>query len=513
MQFTWVRALKQCAAVLGAVAMMAVILSGCGGNPSGPESASAVASATVSATRIVGKIVTTDTGVNIGLGGIIVNLIQNDVPIATYTSESSGDYFFNLSKDGVYVIKTQASGTYKASSIAVEAKANTTTTAPNVSVLGPATTATTTAIISASTRLLGRVVSANSGTNSGLGGIAVSLVRDANVIGTYTTETSGDYYFNDLKEGVYVLRTLATGPYQTAAVVVEVKANTTVTAPNLAVFSTQEIGDTPTLDICGTFTSALDGSPLSVAQVSLDSGQTTVTNAFGYFYFAYVGSGSRKLSLAKPGLVSSYTISFEVRGTATPTADKIIFQGQGINPVVNNETAAFGTTSWGVARLIQFGNLPITYDLNSSSILTGTVLLIVKDSSGKLTNKRVPVPGFAFELWTFNSVFNKYTTVVTNASGEWKVDNIPPSDNTWLAVATSSYENHTYDNTGAIVNRYMDNTRSPWRAVDSTIRVDGTPQATFADPSFTSGPFKAVAGKTTIMDIQLPDFFPYPYNP
>jgi len=357
---------------------------------------------------------------------------------------------------------------------------------------GAATTSTT-SVSRGTSRILGKVVNSSQGAGgTTMGGLTVSLINDkGTTLANYVTETTGEFFFNDVKEGIYVLRVVESNEYTSGAAVVEVLSGATTQAPNISVVSKNTITSIPTVDLCGTLTAALDNSALSVAQLTLDTGQTAVTNALGYFYFPYVASGNRTIFINKNGLAASLSIALTVEGSnGQAIANVVRYNGATFTPVINNEPLASGTDSFGKTRLVKLGVISLGYTLHPSAIFVGTVLQLNASRT-----EWIPTPRFEFELWVQTSDspprFQKFQTVLTDDNGTWKVDNVPPyTDNSWkfLAAASGSQPIPKYTPNGDLDHYDLKTQFSPFSAFEP----------------FTNAGYVAEAGKTTVMDIHLP---------
>ncbi|HAE37155.1 MAG TPA: hypothetical protein DCG57_00775 [Candidatus Riflebacteria bacterium] len=349
--------------------------------------------------------------------------------------------------------------------------------------LTSATTSTTT-----DTPLIGAITGSITGRIVSLGGggtvdsIPVVLEQNSAVIATTQTITSGAYYFANVPQGIYVVRIPASTSYSSSAVLVDL-SGTTAAATDLPLISTLSLGDTPRVKIIGTLTAALNGKAegLSVAQLQLDTGYKTVTNAFGYFELPNVASGERRLNITKPGM-SDYSLSFVVKSLNGTSVSSVAYNGETFTPVAN-------TTALGI--------IPLTYELAPSTIITGTVKQYVRNLiTGQLTSEKVFVEGFNFDIWIKPDVITKpYTrvsTIVTENDGTFKIENLPVYAFTLMAVASGTSQFAVYDVDGRVTEYKLQNNNAPW---------------TIASDSFVfTSVYTVTADKTTIMDIVLPTF-------
>ena len=332
-----------------------------------------------------------------------------------------------------------------------------------------------TATVNTSTGTIdGRVISLGGGGT--VDEIPVLLEQNSVVVAQTKTITSGGYYFDKLPYGIYVIRILSSASYNPAAAIVNLNAST-ITAPDLQLVSTLSLGDTPTTNITGVFTAALDGKGLSVAQLELDTGYKTVTDAFGNFTLPNVASGQRKLDITKPGM-ADYSISFIVESNDGTNVSTVAYNGVDYTPVA-------GTTN--------LGNTPLNYTLANSTMITGTVLQYTK-VGGILTATKTAVPGFNFEIWMAPdgtaAPYTKISTIVTEADGSYKLENLPLLPRTLLAVASGTVASATYKTDGTLVEYILTNSTTPWSTNEFV---------------FTAY-YAVIDSKTTVMDITLPTF-------
>lgn len=340
--------------------------------------------------------------------------------------------------------------------------------------LTTSTASGTATVNSSSGSIEGRVISLGGG--GSVDEIPVILEQNSVVVAQTKTITSGGYYFEKLPYGIYVVRILSSASYNPAAAIVNLNSST-VTSPDLQLVSTLSLGDTPTTNITGVFSAALDGKGLSVAQLQLDSGYKTVTDAFGNFTLPNVASGQRKLDITKPGM-ADYSISFIVKSADAKNVSTVAYNGVNYVPA---------------AGVVNLGNIPLNYTLANSSMITGTVMQYTK-VDGKLTSTKVAVPGFNFEIWMAPDAttvpYTKIGTIVTEADGSYKLENLPPLPRTLLAVASGTAASATYKADGTLVAYILTNSTVPWNTNEFV---------------FTSY-YAVYDSKTTVMDITLPTF-------
>lgn len=338
----------------------------------------------------------------------------------------------------------------------------------------------------ATVSLTGKVVGEN---HAPIGGVQVSLMVRA-TDGTLSptglvmnTLTSGEYYFANLTPGVYAIVVSESDRFLESSQLVDL--TTSKTASEMTVFAKVMNLQAPTLDITGIVCSPVNTTPLSFAQITMDSGQSIVTDGFGRFTLYYVASGTRRITITQPGM-ASYSITFDVNGTIAPDADAIIFNG-----VTFPKPAG--------SRLIDLGTLTAQYNLHASGILTGTVRRYVLDTNGAVTydtQGRVrlePYPGYELELWNSDSQGNwtRSQTIRSNQNGTWKIDNLPPfEDNSWWwhLLAAGSRVDISQGQTSNVP--IFSNTSAKWQGRNPTLALG----------------YIIRSGETTVIDCNIPTF-------
>ncbi len=352
-------------------------------------------------------------------------------------------------------------------------------------------------LTSGSASIQGRVLAEG---QTAIGGIVVELLTmnvETGAIVTpgksFTTQTSGQFTFQNLSTGTFVLRVQESTQYlESSKLAVVNTTDSTIDTGDFAIFKKNN-ADTkfPTIDIRARILDPLSKNPLSVAQVSADSGQTTVTNRFGIFSLSNLASGTRRISVSQPG-TASFTVSFDVIGVTAPNANSIQLDGTVYNPNVATEPRRIDFVIYGK-------DFTVNPNLHPSGTLFGTV---TKYQPGN-KSVEIPYPNFQFELWTVDpdkiTVINR--TVSTKADGTWRVDNLPPnSDNgfLWLAVATGTSAVVNQSNSGN-VSAYS-NQNLPWYGPASVPFASRTIQIPYI---FGNG-YQVKENQTTTIDFLVP---------
>jgi|GEM_PF-4874261 len=334
--------------------------------------------------------------------------------------------------------------------------------------------------------LAGRIVS---GSGGGLPGMVVSLYNTTGglMASPFTTTGDGGYAFNKIDAGFYVIKVYdpaSPAAYLTASTIVYVESEKLLVADDLAMPEISNFNSQRTLDIEGTVISPLDNMPLSVAEVTLDTGIKTVTDSQGYFYLPFAKEGSRILTIKKPSM-ADFSLSFEVvggTGADVSIAQKISFQGKDYTPVANPYNG-------NKIRLVKLGSITALYELNAVSAFIGTVMHYVSKGVDPISNRTIyalePLAYFPFNIWWIDpdKIVGVYRHVVTNGSGTYKVDNVPPTDDNdygYFAIADGTTMSVSDGQSGKTV------TANPPTGM------------------YTSG-YRARGGLTTIMDIVVPE--------
>jgi len=308
------------------------------------------------------------------------------------------------------------------------------------------------------------------------------------------TLSSGEFVFSQLETGNYKLDTDgiigANHKYSALSklvIVSSINNQTEIDAGNIVLTPVPNpITTIPTINLKGRVIDILASSPLSVALVSVDTGQSTVTDGFGMFELRNIEVGTRRLIITKQSM-SSYTVSFE--GKDTPTFTGIVLN--------NTQYPIISEADHTVDLFAQGLDFKITLLQHMSGSLMGTVKKF-KIEDGVVSYKTEAKSKYEFELWQVfpDKSTARHSSVQSDEDGEWKMDNLPPyEDNSalWYAVAPGSLATVQQGQTGNVV--AFTNTASEW-AGRSPILANG---------------YKIQAGQTTVMDFILPSFLYYTY--
>lgn len=349
---------------------------------------------------------------------------------------------------------------------------------------GTTTTATPTVYI----EIRGKIVNE---AQKSVGSVRVDLLNSSRAVVAQTTSLlSGEYFFTNLPAGLYIASASRDG-YERSDILIDAKSTAgVIVAGDITLVPSSPTG-VPLVDLSGTLLSASNNDPLNTAQVSLDSGQSTITDLAGGFTLRNAASGTRSITISQPGMASR-TLYIEVRDTDGNFnhADSVEFFGSVISVVASG-------TRW-VANL---GNIENLYTLHDSGILIGNIsrYTLATDSSGVYyaAEPLVPAPGFAFDLWVQNpdQTWGVWRTDIrADANGTWKVDHIPPySDNSyaWAAVATGSTVVTTaVGQTTAVNNAFTNNINTAFIG---------------RSPVFGLG-YRVYSGQTTVFNFTIPSF-------
>jgi len=487
---------------LGIAALMlcllaATFITGCGGaNSSGGSTANPTQPSTngtlPTSYAITGKLVTDGT-TQTPIGSITIKLFSQNISTNAlvdtnkqYISLTSGEFSFSGLAKGTYVIKAEGNANYyESSKLLIISDAN---TVANIET-GNMVMAARTSFVPGTYTLTGKVVSDGQSATP-IPGIVVELLVHSttgvqNTGRTSTSLSSGEYIFTGLSTGTYVLQVASSTKYQASSKLAIISTSSSVSsvdAGNLILIA-QPTSDPgiATLDLKGRLVDST-GTPLSIAVVSLDSGQSTVSDGLGIFQLFNIEAGIRQLFVSKPG-VASDTVSFEVVGTVPPNATAIKFNSNTYN--VNSGARMVDLTT------STANDISVEPNLHGSGILMGTVKRFVMDESGYMTKQEGL--SYEFDLWQVypDSTARRFGSVVSKSDGSWMVDNLPPfEDNSalWFAVPINTSVSVQQGNAGNVA--VFENSSAIWAN---------------RDPVLAYG-YKVQAKETTVMDFTLPTF-------
>jgi len=397
---------------------------------------------------------------------------------------TSGEFNFSGLTTGTYILKVEANATYKESSkLAVIATDNQTVNTGNMTLVPLVEKPVT-----GQTSLIGKVVAEN---NVAVGGVSVKLlIQDAttgNIIDTgraSVTLTSGEFNFNNLSTGTYILKIVESDKYletSKLAFIEDINA-TKVDTGNLNLFVKTTINPTtPTLDIRAKLVSSLSLTGVSVAEIVLDSGQRTVCDGFGIFTLKYVERGTRTMTISQPGLSPS-TLFFTVEGDTPPNAESIV-----LNSVSYNVNSGARTVD-----LVGIYDIQANPNLHTSGALMGTVKKYETAADGSQTE--VAYPNYEFDLW---QVFPDNSSrgsgnVRTDSNGTWRKDQLPPFEDTgakWFAVPKG---------TGVVIETVT--------AEKVFVKFVNNDSAWIGREAVLAYGYKVQGGQTTVMNFVVPAF-------
>ncbi len=497
---------------LGIAALMlcllaATFITGCGGaNSSGGESnPTQNSSGTLpSSYNVRGTLISDSTNLTPAAGITIKLFIQDPVTsnfIDTGKSAvtlSSGEFSFIGLTRGVYVLSASGSATLQNSQkLLVINESNTDSNIETGNMMITPIGSTPTGEVT----LRGKTVADGPGA-APIGGLTIRLSRlgaDGSwaLLADKVTQSlsSGEFVFLKLETGTYkldidgLINGISKFTPSSKLAIIGTTANLTeldvgniimvpVPSPSTAI---------PTIALKGRLIDALASSPMSVAIISLDSGQTTVTDGLGFFEIKGVETGIRRLNISKQGM-ASFTLSFEV------ISNGVAVTGVSLNSQFYAVNGADGRT----VDLFAHGyDIKITLDQHSSGSLMGTVKKFVFDTDGKATYATIPEENYSFELWQVypDNSSVRHGAVTSDDDGEWKIDNLPPyEDNSalWFAVPPGTIVAVSQGQTGNIVT--FTNSSSEWSGYNPVLAYG----------------YKIESGKTTIMDFTLPTFITQP---
>ncbi|GAB4272346.1 MAG: hypothetical protein Kow0029_10920 [Candidatus Rifleibacteriota bacterium] len=356
---------------------------------------------------------------------------------------------------------------------------------------GPIVVATndTAAQIAGSFNILGQVVTEN---QKPVAGLNVSLyitdsqtgAKIATPVKTMTSLSTGEFTFRNIATGTYIVEVSGSLDYYDSSKLAIVENETNVNIGALVVTAKPVDPTIPTLNLTARVVDPLSGNPFSVADISVDTGQATVSDYNGVFTLPSLASGVRTLKVSQPGL-ASYSLVFEVLGnTGSNLATAIKF---------NNVTYAVNSGANTVNMLIYGKNLEVNPNLHASAVLMGTVKKFVLNEFGDPTNLLEPYPYFEFELWQIDlgkGLTRKFDSIISGPDGTWRRDQLPPyEDNSFHWFATP-----------------------PGTSVTVTTDGGGGTTVVFNNPNWPASAGEAVltfgyivsGGQTTVMDFTVP---------
>ncbi len=498
--------LKLGMATLAFCLLLTAFLTGCGGsNSSGGTSATTGDSTAISSYTIRGKLLSDVTN-QTPAAGVLIKLLIQDAATSKFnetgketTTLTSGEFSFTGLQKGVYVLSAIGNANFQNSQMLVtinESNTEADVEVGNMSIMTVGSTPT------GEVTLIGKTV-ADGPSATPISNLTVTLSvleTDGNwkllTEKVSTTITSGDFVFLKLESGTYkvdingyINGVQKYSPASKLAIISSSNSLTQLDIGNIIMTSVPSQSVTiPTLNLKARVMDVLASAPLSVAIVSMDSGQSAVTDGLGIFEIKNLEVGTRKLTVTQQGM-ASFTISFEVKGTST-TATSITIDGQDF---------AINSADGKTVNLFSYGyDLKVTLSPHVSGSLMGTVKRF-KIENGVVTYITEPWPNYPFDLWVLfpDNTSKRFGSVRSDENGEWKIDNLPPfEDNNalWQAVPTGTTVKVEQGQTG-MVSVYT-NTASVWNG---------------REPILATG-YKVQSGQTTIMDFTVPSFVYDPYK-
>jgi hypothetical protein len=218
----------------------------------------------------ISGVVTTALGVPLP-GATVTVLRGSDTVIATTTTAGDGSYSFSAIPAGEYVVRATLL-TFQ-------------TAIAGVTVLDGQNSVANFSLATNPGAIAGQVL--DSGTLLPITGATVHAIENDTLIGSTTTDGSGNYTINGLASGSYIV-TAAASSYQTGTMGAAVLSGQTTTVN----FSLVPSPGT----ITGTVTSASGGMPISIALIQVSSGGTVIysalTNGSGNYTITGVSAGS-----------------------------------------------------------------------------------------------------------------------------------------------------------------------------------------------------------------------------
>jgi uncharacterized delta-60 repeat protein len=280
---------------------------------------------------------------------------------------------------GSYAFNGLAAGTYDVAVVTPEGDTLISAGSANVSV-GTTAVSGPIFILTGDTGSITGTVS-NATANTPLPGVTVTLTNSSSGVLSTTTDSNGNYSFDNLAPDTYTVAQDTPAYYVAKAVTGSTTVTVGTTAATGPVFSDALIGGT----ISGAVTNVLSGLPLQGVTVfidanangQLDTGEvSTVTNSQGQYLFTGLSAGSYFIGEVLPALtVDTYTGSTQVIvGSATGA----------IGPAFTDEPASGaieGNVINGLTDLPESGIL-VYLDTNNNGMLDTGETVITTDSTG-----------------------------------------------------------------------------------------------------------------------------------
>lgn len=498
---------------LGIAAIMlcllaATFITGCGGaNSSGGDSSTPTqpsSSGTLpSSYNLRGKLIS-DSKTLSPVASVTIKLLMQDPTTSNFKdtgkstiSLSSGEFSFLGISKGVYVLSTNATATFQESQkLIVINESNTTSDIETGNMLVMPIGSTPTGEVT----LKGKTIADGPGATP-IGGLTIRLSRLGSdgawsLISDKVAQSlsSGEFVFLKLETGTYKIDIdgMIGGiakytPSSKLAIIGSTENLTSIDVGNIIMVTVPSPSTAiPTINLKARLFDTLASAPMSIAIVSADSGQTTVSDGFGFFELKNLEAGVRRISVTKNGM-ASFSLSFEVLSNA----------GVATGISLNNQTYAINSADNRTVDLFKHGlDIKITLQQHHSGSLMGTVKEFVIQNN-QATYITTPRSNYSFELWQKfpDGSFGRHGSVTSDEDGEWKVDNLPPYEDNgslWYALAA-----------GTIVQ--VNQTTKEIIFVNSSSEWSGRTPVLAAS-------YKVQAGETTIMDFTLPPFLSNPYQ-
>jgi len=407
----------------------------------------------------ISGVVTTALGVPLP-GATVTVLRGSDTVIATTTTAGDGSYSFSTIPAGEYVVRATLL-TFQ-------------TAIAGVTVLDGQNSVANLSLATNPGAISGQVL--DSGTLLPIMGATVHAIENDTLIGSATTDGSGNYIINGLASGSYIV-TAAASSYQTGTMGAAVLSGQTTTVN----FSLVPSPGT----IAGTVMSASSGMPISSALIQVSSGSTVIysalTNGSGNYTITGVSAGSYTVTAAAStydtaavgAIVASSmttTVNFSlesspgaISGTVTSAATGLPISGAlveanlgsivvgsaitdnsghysilGVAPgsyIVDAYAATYQTATTG-AIVLADETTTVNFSLESSP---GTLSGIVTSAMGGS-----PIVGALVQVLFDDIVLD---TALTDSSGNYTITGLAPGSYT-VTAAAATFEEATV---GAII--------------------------------------------------------------